>query len=198
MGADFFVTGGQTDAGGTLTRMAATNGARLRIRRRPHAAPALVFDAEGPPTTRTGPAAPGNDLSSLYDGSLMHLRMRRISLLCAQRRLKRQAPQGKTLSTAIDCRTQRCRRSNASKDAPDNKALLKPTASIGVTLWGDWLNGTGVHKVPASVWLESTAFLHLSKLPPCSPRLARLCVGWLKIAADRGSCAPRMSGVNGS
>lgn len=49
--------------------MAATNGARLRIRRRPHAAAALVFDAEGQPTTRTGPAAPASDLSSLYDGS---------------------------------------------------------------------------------------------------------------------------------
>ncbi len=33
IGTDYSVTGGETDAGGTLVRTAATNGATLRIRR---------------------------------------------------------------------------------------------------------------------------------------------------------------------
>jgi hypothetical protein len=43
LGAHFSVTGGQTDAGGTLTRTAATSGARLRIRRRTVRAQPMLY-----------------------------------------------------------------------------------------------------------------------------------------------------------
>lgn len=44
LGIDYSVTGGATDAGGTLTRTAATNGATLRIRRRTARSQPMIYD----------------------------------------------------------------------------------------------------------------------------------------------------------